>query len=166
MAERLTGILTELKTLMEGKRSGLDRPIPAGRFVHKDFPIEQTLEAGEKPYPFNVDTDDGGSEEGFFEAAYNTAGNHHYHMEQVRLRVGYTGRPTENFLRDQTIREDRRAIVRCLGFSDSWSSATGFVRVADMDHRIVPTATMEEEPGLMLVLEITFKLYYREDMTS
>ena len=171
MAEALTGILDELKTLMEGGRSGLDRPIPANRFAFKDIPIEFcAMDAATAAYPFSIDTDDGGDTEAFAEDVYNTAGEDQYFLERVRLRVGYSDRPTENYQRDHDVRRDRRAIIRCLSLADSWANATGFIRTANMVHRMdvadTPPVGEDDEPGMMIVLEISFDLIYREDMTS
>jgi len=170
MTERLRGIVDHLKDLLHGDVASLDRPIPKRRFDVGDIPVEyRYLEAANAPYPVDVDSDDGGDTEGFFEAIYNTAGNDQYSAERMRLRVGYMGRPTENYNRDQEIRLDRRTIIRCLSLADSWEGATGFVRTANMGHRLDATPIPDEEEedvNLIIILEISFDLVYREDMTS
>lgn len=169
MSERYTGIITHLVSLLEGKVSGLDRPVPADKFKLIDFEPERALaEANEEPYPFEID--ELGTFEPF-EAVYNLAGSHQYQGSRVQIRIAYSATPHNQHARFQTVREDRRAVARCLTFPDSWDAAAGFVKCEWESGEIVPVSipgseAAMDEGDVMLILAIELALTYREDMTS
>ena len=143
MAERLTGIITHLVNLLEGKVAGLDRSIPRDRFELVEFnPEEAFPNASEAPYPFEIE--DVGSFDPF-EATYNTAGNDQYFGASQQIRIVYGLDVHDEHTQRQTVREDRRAIARCLTDSDSWDSAAGCVKAVWARGDVVPVEVFGDE---------------------
>jgi len=160
VAEVLTGIMDEIRSIMEGSATDTGRAITAGRFKALDVSAGRigAMAASARPRPFTLEV--AGLAAGPGQPA-NVAGNYVYGSHLLRMLVLYATRRQETYTLLQEIQEDEYEIRRALEWPLAWAEVTGWVGL-EIEDASLELVGEDETPDL-LALVVDMRVDHRED---
>lgn len=162
MSAILGTILDRMKTLIDGSATGAVMTVPAGRFVHCQFPVEAALEhSAAAPYPFELICEGGAWPA--LDGAKDSASYYRWSQADITLRVGYAMAIDAGYDLRKTIVGHEYDIHRSLTDPESWDT-DGWSGCERLRWTIDEVLLGDKDDQIdMMILEALYRVLYVED---
>lgn len=152
----VSNIIERMISIMEG--ATCSRSIPSSRFRHVPSDLSLTVQmASQRPRPFRISPLTSFQPE---DAPSSLCGDQIWSGETLAVNVAYASQGMKELDLFESIEDDKKQIVRALGYPENFSSVTGYSRSTP-----TPYALTEDESGSIVILTVPFNVTYREDLS-